>query len=78
MFEAILWASWRSNADVKAIFTSTLTQFLEIWSQNHFLPPGSLEDGDVPEKRILPQLLKKAILSNILKIKIAQNNKLSD
>ena len=60
MFEAILWASVRSNTVLEAIFYSSLTQILEIWSQNHFFPPGSLEDGYVPERRISPQIPNKA------------------
>ena len=74
MFEVILCASWRSNIALEAIFYSSLTKILEIWSQNHFFPPGSLEDGYVPERRILPEFPNKAFLSIVLKTKVAPND----
>ena len=60
MFEVIPRASWRSNSGSEPLFTSELTQILKIWSQKFFFPLGSLEDGHVPERRILPQFQNKA------------------
>ena len=75
MFEVIPRASWRSNSGSEPLFTSELTQILKIWSQKFFFPLGSLEDGHVPERRILPQFQNKAFLSNVLKTKVAPNDK---
>ena len=61
MFEVIPRASWRSNSGSEPLFTSELTQILKIWSQKFFFPLGSLEDGHVPERRILPQFQNKAL-----------------
>jgi len=60
MFEVIPRASWRSNSGSEALFNSELTQILKFWSQKFFFPLGSLEDGHVPERRILPQFQNKA------------------
>ena len=60
MFEVIPRASWRSNSGSEALFNSELTQILKFWSQKFFFPLGSLEDGHVPEWRILPQFQNKA------------------
>ena len=51
MFEVFLWASWRSNNGSKAFTKSSHTQILKIWSWNQNFPPGSLEDGYVPEMK---------------------------
>ena len=74
IFEVMFWASWRSTIGPGAIFPSSLTQILEIWSQNQFFPPGSLEDGCLPERRILPQFPNKAFLSIVFKTKVAPND----
>ena len=75
MFEVIPRASWRSNSGSEPLFTSELTQILKIWSQKFFFPLGSLEDGHVPERRILPQFPNKTFSTNVLKTKVAQNDK---
>ena len=60
MLEVIPRASWRSNSGSEALFNLELTQIVKFWSQNVFFPLGSLEDGHVPERRILPQFQNKA------------------
>ena len=73
--EVILSAPWRLNTSLEGIFISSHTQILEFWSQNHFFPLGSFKDPHVPERRILPQFPNKAFLSNVLKTKVAPNDK---
>ena len=74
MLEVFPWASWTSNNGFKAFLTLSHTQIFDIWRKNQNFPPGSLEDGYVPERRILPQFLNKAIWSKVLKTKVASNN----
>ena len=73
--EVILSAPWRSNTSLEGIFKSSHTQILEFWSQNQFFPLGSFEDAHVPERRILPQFPNKAFSTNVLKTKVAPNDK---
>ena len=73
--EVILSAPWRSNTSLEGIFISSHTQILEFWSQNQFFPLGSFEDAHVPERRILPQFPNKAFFTNVLKTKVAPNDK---